>query len=277
MRLSFEFFPPRSQSGYASLTRVAEKLRPFQPDFVSVTYGAGGSTRDGTFDTVATLAKQGLDATPHLSIGSDSREDIGELLDRYKSEGVKRIVALRGDPPSGVASNRRRHNAQDLVEWIRDHSGDYFHVVVAAYPEVHPESHTPAEDLDFFRRKVDAGADSAITQFFYNPYSYVDFVNRANQAGIDIPIFPGIMPITNYEGIVRFAHNCGADIPRWVVKHLEAMQDDEKSLVDFGVDLVTTLCTDLIDAGAPGLHIYTLNRWGAASRICNNLGLAAAA
>jgi methylenetetrahydrofolate reductase (NADPH) len=276
LRLSFEFFPPRTDEGRASLHEVAVRLGRMQPAFCSCTYGAGGSTRDGTRETIRQLLDLGLAAAPHLSIGADPQEAVFALLDEYRAIGVRRIVALRGDLPSGLGRARYVHNAEALVRWIRAHSGAHFHVEVAAYPETHPDAASPADDLEFFRRKVAAGADSAITQYFYNPHAYVDFVNRCRQAGIDVPIIPGIMPITNYEGIVRFSENCGADIPRWMKKHLEALRDDAAGLRAFGIEAVTRLCEDLLAAGAPGLHFYTLNRWGATVAICRNLGLAGA-
>jgi methylenetetrahydrofolate reductase (NADPH) len=277
LRLSFEFFPPRTDEGRESLREVTERLRKLQPAFFSCTYGAGGSTRDGTRETIRQLLAMELDAAPHLSIGADRKEDIFALLDDYRAAGVRRIVALRGDLPSGLGRARFAHNAEALVGWIREHSGRHFHVEVAAYPEIHPDSATPADDLAFFQRKVAAGADSAITQYFYNTHAYIDFVERCRQARIDIPIVPGIMPITNFEGIIRFSENCGADIPRWMKKHLEALRDDAAGLRAFGIEAVTRLCEDLLAAGAPGLHFYTLNRWGATVAICRNLGLPGAA
>ncbi|MEZ5558468.1 MAG: methylenetetrahydrofolate reductase [NAD(P)H] [Pseudomonadales bacterium] len=273
-RLSFEFFPPRSREGLASLARVTERLRAFGPAFFSCTYGAGGSTRDGTRDTVQQLLDSGLAAAPHLSIGGDSKTQIFELLDRYRDMGVRRIVALRGDLPSGIGRARYVHNAEDLVRWIREHSADHFHLEVAAYPETHPDARSPEDDLAFFRRKVDAGADSAITQYFYNPYAYYDFVERCGRAGIEVPVVPGIMPITNFEGIIRFSDNCGADVPRWLRKRLESVQHDEAAMRELGIEVVSRLCQDLLAAGAPGLHFYTLNRWGACVAVCRNLGLA---
>ncbi len=276
LRLSFEFFPPRTEGGQDSLQRVAQRLNALRPAFFSCTYGAGGSTREGTRETIRQLTAMGLPAAPHLSIGGDSQADIFALLDGYKAMGITRIVALRGDLPSGIGRSRFVHNAETLVRWIREHSGDHFHLEIAAYPEVHPDGRSPQEDLEFFRRKAEAGADSAITQYFYHPYAYEDFCERCTRAGIHIPVVPGIMPITNYEGIIRFSENCGADVPRWLRKRLEALKDDEQALKDFGVEVVTRLCEDLLAAGAPGLHFYTLNRWGASLSICRNLGLAAA-
>lgn len=273
LRLSFEFYPPRTAKGHESLSRVVAKLNELDPDFYSCTYGAGGSTREGTRDTITRLTGMGVDAAPHLSIGSDTRDAMVTLLDYYRSIGVTRIVALRGDLPSGMGRARFGHNAETLVRWIREHSAAHFHLEVAAYPETHPDARSPAADLEFFKRKVGAGANSAITQYFYNPHAYYDFVDRCEAAGIAIPIYPGIMPLTNYEGIVRFSENCGADVPRWIAKHLEAYTDDPPGLSEFGVEVVTRLCHDLLDAGAPGLHFYTLNRWGASRSICENLGL----
>ena len=242
-----------------------------------MTYGAGGSTRTGTRDAVKLLKGQGRKVAPHLSIGGDDEAQTCSLLDEYRAEGIDRVVALRGDLPSGMGRARYTHNAEDLVRLIRDRFGDQFHLEVACYPETHPDAKSPASDLAFFKRKVDAGADTAITQYFYNAPAYFDFVDRATRAGIDIPIYAGIMPITNFQNIVRFSESCGADIPRWIVQHLKAFEDDERALVDFGVDVVTRLCEQLLAGGAPGLHLYTLNRWGASSRICDNLGLAVSA
>jgi methylenetetrahydrofolate reductase (NADPH) len=271
-RLSFEFFPPRTDSGRVSLGRVAEKLNRLRPAFISCTYGAGGSTRDGTCETVKQLLDMGIDAAPHLSIGADSEEQTFALLDLYRNMGVKRIVALRGDLPSGIGRTRIVNNAEALVKRIRNHSGNYFELEVAAYPETHPDARSPADDLSFFRSKVEAGANGAITQYFFNSYAYFDFMERCTQAGIDVPVVPGILPITNYEGLIRISEKCGADVPRWLRKRLEELQQDEAGLKSFGVDVVTRLCEDLLAAGAPGIHFYTLNRWGASLAICENLG-----
>ncbi len=272
-KLSFEFFPPRSADGQESLRKVAERLSRLKPEYYSCTYGAGGSTRDGTRETVAALLRSGADAAPHLSIGSDDKATIFSLLDDYRDMGVKRIVALRGDLPSGSGRASYTHNAEALVSWIREHSGSHFQIEVAAYPETHPDARTPEEDLAFFAAKVRAGADSAITQYFYNPHAYYDFVERVSAAGIGVPITPGIMPITNFDGIVRFSKNCGADVPRWLYKRLESLEHDEAGLRAFGIDVVTRLCDDLLRFGVPGLHFYTLNRWGATVAVCRNLGL----
>lgn len=273
LRVSCEFFPPRGDAGISGLGRIIDKLAPYQPDFYSCTYGAGGSTRDGTRDTVRDLLARGVDAAPHLSIGADEKATIFALLDEYRDMGVKRIVALRGDVPSGVGPARNTHNAESLVCWIREHSGEHFHLEVAAYPETHPDAASPEDDLAYFVAKVEAGANSAITQYFYNPHAFYDFAERMAAAGLNIPLIPGIMPITNFEGIVRFSKNCGADVPRWILKRLESLQDDEPSLRAFGIEVVTRLCEDLIAGGATGLHFYTLNRWGATNAVCRNLGL----
>ncbi len=271
-RLSFEFFPPRTEGGQASLGRVAEKLNQLHPAFFSCTYGAGGSTREGTCETVKQLLEMGIDAAPHLSIGADSEEETSALLDLYRDMGVKRIVALRGDLPSGMGRTPIVNNAESLVKRIRAHSGNHFQLEVAAYPETHPDARSPQEDLRFFSEKVNAGANGAITQYFFNPYAYFDFMDRSIRAGVDVPIVPGILPITNYEGLIRISEKCGADVPRWLRKRLEELQDDEPGLKSFGVDVITRLCEDLLAAGAPGLHFYTLNRWGASLAVCNNLG-----
>lgn len=275
LRISFEFFPPRSESGMESLARVVARLNDARPDFYSCTYGAGGSTREGTRETITRLLALEVNAAPHLSIGGDDQATIFGLLDDYRAMGVHRIVALRGDVPSGMGANRIGHNAQTLVEWIRKHSGDHFHIEVAAYPEVHPDATSVTSDLEFFAAKVAAGANSAITQYFYNPHAYYDFIDRTRQAGIRIPIYPGIMPITNLEGILRFSSKCGADVPRWLVKRLEDYADDEASIRAFATDYLSRMCQELLGNGAPGLHFYTLNRWGISRAICANLGLLA--
>ena len=275
-RISFEFFPPREAKSQRSLVdNVSAKLAEAHPAFFSVTYGAGGSTRTGTFDTVRNLIDAGYECVPHLSIGDDNQSDIAAALERYRECGVHRIVALRGDTPSGTVRRANNPaNAEQLVRWIRELSGDAFHIEVAAYPEVHPDARSPQQDLDFFKRKVDAGANSAITQYFYNPHAYYDFVNRCTQAGLDIPIHVGVMPITDLEAIVRFSRNCGADVPRWMVKRMEVLADDAIALRDFAVDAVSRLCQEVLSFGAPGLHFYTLNRWGATRRILTNLSFA---
>jgi len=270
--LSFEFFPPRSGDAQTSFDRTLSSLRDLRPDFCSVTYGAGGSTREGTFQTVAKLQSTGVDTAAHLSMGNESEASIGELLGDYTHAGVRRIVALRGDVTSGAGLGTTRY-AEELVRFIRAHSGDAFHVTVAAYPETHPDAKSPDADLDFFKRKVDAGADSAITQYFYNASAYYDFVERAQGRGIDIPIIPGIMPITNYRSLARFSEKAGADIPRWLDRRLMALEGESAELQKFGLQVVTRLCEELLANGAPGLHFYTLNRAKATTAIINNLAL----
>lgn len=274
LRVSFEFFPPKSEAGMESLSRVVGRLTEAQPDFFSCTYGAGGSTRDGTRETIARLLSLGVAAAPHLSIGSDSQAAVFDLLDRYREMGVQRIVALRGDVPSGMGTARIQHNAESLVHWIREHSGDHFQIEVAAYPEVHPDASSAESDLSFFGAKVAAGANSAITQYFYNPHAYYDFMDRCTAAGIDVPVYPGIMPISSLEGILRFSANCGADVPRWIEKRLTSFADDEAATRAFTIDYLSRMCEELIANGAPGLHFYTLNRWGVSRAICQNLNLA---
>ena len=274
-RLSFEFFPPKTEPGMDSLTRVVGRLQETSPDFFSCTYGAGGSTRDGTRETIGMLQGLGVSAAPHLSIGADSQSAIFDLLDRYRNMGVDRIVALRGDIPSGMGATRINHNAESLVRWIREHSGDHFHIEVAAYPEVHPDAVSAESDLEYFKAKVDAGADSAITQYFYNPHAYYDFMERVSAAGIRAPIYPVIMPISSLEGIIRFSAKWGADVPRWIQQRLASYADDEASVRAFSTDYLSRMCEELTANGAPGLHFYTLNRWGVSRAICHNLGLAA--
>jgi methylenetetrahydrofolate reductase (NADPH) len=270
-RLSFEFFPPNTEQGRTNLERTRGRLAAYAPEFYSVTYGAGGSTRDRTFDAVAAIAADATPVAPHLSIGNDDQDTLRELLDRYRDLGIKRIVALRGDIPSGMGSLRNVRYAAELVELIRRHSGDAFHIEVAAYPETHPDAPSPAADLDYFHAKVSAGADSAITQYFFNADAYFDFVNRCQARGIDIPIVPGIMPITNFANLVKFSDNCGAEIPRWIRLRLEAYQDDPAALKQFGTEVVTALCRRLLAGGAPGLHFYTLNLARPSQAVLDNL------
>ncbi len=272
MTISCEFFPPRDAPGRDKLVdNVAQKLKTtLNPEFFSVTYGAGGSTRDGTKQTVSQLIDAGMRAVPHLSMGTDDRAAVTALLDDYVEAGVERIVTLRGDQPSGLGNQRFTNNAEALVKVIREHTGDRFHLVVAAYPEIHPDAKSANDDLNFFERKVKAGANSAITQYFYNADAYGDFLERCAKRSIDIPITPGIMPITNVESLIRFSDKAGAEIPRWLLHNLSDCTDDA-ALVDYGVEVVTKLCERLLAMGAPGLHFYTLNRWGATKRIYENL------
>ena len=235
-----------------------------------MTYGAGGSTRDGTKDTVIALSQEGASAAPHLSFGGDNSETIGELLTAYRDAGIRRIVALRGDRQSGLGTPKIVH-ASELVRFIRETTGDWFHIEVAAYPEIHPESKSVSSEIAFFKEKVDAGANGAITQYFYSAEAYFRFLEESAKAHIRIPIVPGIMPITNLTGLQRFSQICGADLPRWLVKRLEDFDDDD-ALKDFGAEVVTRLCEQLIQGGAPALHFYTLNQSKPSARILDNLG-----
>ena len=271
--INFEFFPPKTEAGQAKLVAVANVLADEQPEFFSVTYGAGGSTRDGTRRTVLQLNNEvGVPAAPHLSCVGDSREDLRTLLNDYRAQGIQRIVALRGDLPSGMghASGELRY-ANELVEFIRAETGDHFKLEVAAYPESHPQAPNFETDLKNFIRKAKAGADSAITQYFFNADCYFHFVDRVRQAGVDIPIIPGIMPITNYSKLARFSDACGAEIPRWIRKQLEAYGDDSDSIKAFGTEVNSQLCERLIEGGAPGLHFYTLNQAEPTVAVLRNL------
>lgn len=258
--ISLEFFPPRDIAAQEKLVRSAKQLLALHPAYVSVTFGAGGSTRSGTVETVKLMRNLGCDAAPHLSCIGSSRRVLGDILDSYRELGIKRIVALRGDMPSGMGGDAGElHYARDLVSFIREHSGDWFHVEVAAYPEMHPQAASAEADLDHFAAKVQAGADSAITQYFFNADAYYDFVERALAKGVNIPIVPGIMPITNHTQLARFSTMCGAEIPRWIRLRLTDFGDDKASIRAFGVDVISRLAQDLLDQGAPGLHFYTLN------------------
>ena len=271
--INFEFFPPKTEAGQAKLVAVANVLAAEQPEFFSVTYGAGGSTRDGTRRTVLQLNNEvGVPAAPHLSCVGDSREDLRTLLNDYRAQGIQRIVALRGDLPSGMghASGELRY-ANELVEFIRAETGDHFKLEVAAYPESHPQAPNFETDLKNFIRKAKAGAASAITQYFFNADCYFHFVDRVRQAGVDIPIIPGIMPITNYSKLARFSDACGAEIPRWIRKQLEAYGDDSDSIKSFGTEVISQLCERLIEGGAPGLHFYTLNQAEPTVAVLRNL------
>ncbi len=271
---SFELFPPKTEKGFENLRRNVLVLNERRPAFFSCTYGAGGSTRDNTFATVDWLRSQGIDTAPHLTcIGNSIAETLG-ILERYKGQGIHRIVALRGDRPSGTGiGGGDLSYASELVALIREHFGDHFHIEVAAYPEMHPQAPNFLADLDNFRIKVEAGADSAITQYFYNVDAYEHFVEQCRQRGIGIPIVPGIMPITNYSSLARFSDACGAEIPRWIRKRLEAYGDDSASIRAFGADVVTALCEKLLAAGAPGLHFYTMNQAAPTLEIWDRLGI----
>ena len=272
-RLSFEFFPPKTSEGKEKLIKVRDQLNEFEPDFFSVTYGAGGSTRDNTKGVVTQFKNDGISIAPHLSFGGDDEDTILKLLNEYKFFGVDRIVALRGDLPSGMGGQQQLVYANELVAFIRQHFGSYFHLEVAAYPEIHPQAKNYSEDIGFLKGKFDAGADSAITQYFYNPDAYFFFMDKCSKAGISKPIYPGIMPIINYRNLTRFSDSCGAEIPRWLRKALENYGDDDASLKAFGVDLVTELCEVLLENEAPGLHFYTMNQTEPTAQIVKNLGL----
>lgn len=270
---SFEFFPPKTQEGAEKLDEVHTKLAQLEPEFFSVTFGAGGSTRDGTFNTVKRIKAKGSNAAPHLSCIASSREEIDALLASYKANGIDRIVALRGDMPSGVYRSGEFSYASDLVEYIRKTTGEHFTIEVAAYPEFHPQARSADDDFKHFVHKAKAGADRAITQYFYNADAYFAFAERCANESVDIPIIPGIMPITNYAKLARFSDACGAEIPRWIRKRLESYADDTESIRAFGIDVVSQLCQSLLDGGAPGLHFYTMNAVEPNKTIWQNLNL----
>lgn len=274
--LSFEFFPPKTEAGREKLKETQQQLAKFQPEFFSVTYGAGGSTREFTRDIVLDIQQSGSDATPHLSFGGDSEQSVIELLSSYKEAGIHRIVALRGDLPSGMGGMAHMVYANELVAFIRKHFGDHFELIVAAYPEIHPEAESYEKDIYWLAKKFEAGADRAITQYFYNADAYFYFLEQCQKAGIDQPIIPGIMPITNYQNLVRFSDNCGADIPRWIRQRLQNYGSDMESIKAFGLEVVTGLCEKLLEGGAPGLHFYTMNQIEANAALCRNLGFAEA-
>ncbi|ROU04774.1 methylenetetrahydrofolate reductase [NAD(P)H] [Lysobacter enzymogenes] len=258
--ISFEFYPPKTDDQRSQLDKTATKLRGFSPSYVSCTFGAGGSTLSYTPETIRRLrGKHGLDAAPHLSCVGGTRGEIRQLLELYRELGCRRLVTLRGDLPSGMASAGDLRYANELVEFIRAETGDHFHIEVAAYPETHPQARDALSDLENFKRKVRAGADGAITQYFYNPDAYFRFVDDVRAAGIDVPIVPGIMPIANFSQLRRFSDLCGAEIPRWIAQRMQAYGDDADSIREFAADVVARLCSRLIEGGAPGLHFYTLN------------------
>lgn len=274
--LSFEFFPPKTPEGVVKLAEARRQLYALQPEFCSVTYGAGGSTQEGTLQTVRDILAEGVDAAPHFSCIAATRASIADKLAQFEAAGVRRLVALRGDLPSGFgagALGEFRH-ASDLVAFVRETTGTRFHIEVGAYPEMHPQARTPADDLKAFAIKVRAGANAAITQMFFNSDAYFRFVDEAYALGVEIPIVPGIMPITNASGIIRFADNCGTEIPRWIRLRLQGFGDDADSIRAFGLDVVTDLVDQLTTAGVPGLHFYTMNQAGPTLEICRRLGLA---
>lgn len=273
LRLSFEFFPPKSDEGRTKLLNVRDELNALNPEFFSVTYGAGGSTRDNTKEIIKTFKRDGIAVAPHLSFGGDDEVTMKALLQEYQDAGVDRIVALRGDMPSGMGGAFQMIYANQLVAFIREHFGDAFELEVAAYPEIHPEATNYSDDIRYLKGKFDAGADSALTQYFYSPDAYFYFMDQCEKAGITNPIYPGIMPILNYKNLFRFSDSCGADIPRWLRKRLESFGDDTASVQAFGLDLVTELCETLLENGAPGLHFYTMNQVEPTAAIVKNLGL----
>ena len=270
--ISIEFFPPQTPEGVEKLRAVREKLAVLKPEFFSVTFGAGGSTRERTFSVVKEIAAEGFNAAPHLSCVGSTRQSILDILNDYRQAGIRRIVALRGDLPSGTAEAGEFRYANELVEFIRKETGDHFHLEVGAYPEWHPQSSFPRDDLANFVRKVKAGADSAITQFFFNADAYFHFVDEVRALGVDIPIVPGIMPIGNFSKLARFADACGAELPRWMRRKFEGLGDDTDAIRAFGLDVVTELCERLLAGGAPGLHFYSMNQSGLTLEICKRLG-----
>jgi methylenetetrahydrofolate reductase (NADPH) len=270
---SFEFFPPKTAEGEQKLRNARAQLAQLGPAFMSCTFGAGGSTQEGTLRTVLEMHREGHTVAPHISCMGSGRETIAALLDQYREAGIRRLVCLRGDLPSGMAVAGEFRYAADLVRFVREHTGDWFHIEVAAYPEFHPQARRPADDLAHFKAKIDAGANSAITQYFYNTDAYVHFVESVEALGVDVPIVPGIMPINNFSQLARFSDACGAEIPRWIRLRLESFGDDTASIKAFGLDVVTELCDRLLRKGAPGLHFYTLNQAGPATTIWQRLGL----
>ena len=270
---SFEFFPPKTPEGMERLRSTWKQLAQLKPKFFSCTYGAGGSTRDRTLETVLEIRSAGHIAAPHISCVGATRADIAATLDLYRENGIRHIVALRGDLPSGAASAGELRYASDLVALIREKTGDHFHVEVACYPEFHPQARSPQDDLRNLKRKIEAGADSAITQYFFNTDSYFRFVDDCEALGIGVPIVPGVMPIGNFSQLARFSDACGAEIPRWLRLKMQAFGDDPASIRSFGLEVVTELCDRLLSAGAPGLHFYTMNQAGLTSTIWQRLGL----
>jgi len=270
---SFEFFPPQTPEGMEKLAATRKQLAALNPEFFSVTFGAGGSTQERTLETVRQIKAEGLQVAPHLSCVGSTRDNVRSLLQTYQQMGVNRIVALRGDMPSGMGSIGEFQYANELVSFIRAQTGEHFHIEVAAYPEFHPQAKSARDDLANFKRKVAAGANSAITQYFYNADSYFYFVDECRKLGVTAPIVPGIMPIVKYSQLARFSDMCGAEIPRWMRKTLESYGDDNESVQAFGLDVVTGLCEKLLAGGAPGLHFYTLNQAGPSLELCKRLGL----
>lgn len=271
--ISFEFFAAKTDEGIAKLNTTCRELDKFSPEFYSVTYGAGGSTRDTTKDIVLDIKANGYVSAPHLSVGVDKQSDIIDLVQSYKDAGITKLVALRGDLPSGVGGTKQLIHANELVSIIREHTSDHFEIYVAAYPEIHPEAESYSKDIYWLGEKFKAGANGAITQYFYNPDAYFRYIDECAKVGIDQPILPGIMPLTNYHNLVRFSDNCGADIPRWLRWQLKERSDNPQDLINYGIEVVTKLCEDLLAGGAPGLHFYTMNQWQISDTLCRNLGL----
>ncbi len=270
--ISFEFFPPKTPEGREKLLAARDRLAVAKPEFFSVTYGAGGSTRDNTQDIVLQIHKDGYTVAPHLSFGGDTREELLDLVRTYKDAGIRDIVALRGDAPSGVGSSQMV-NANELVEILREEFGDHFDLKVAAYPEIHPDAESYERDIYWLGQKFAAGADRALTQFFFNADAYFYFMEQCDKQGIDKPVVPGIMPIFNYEKLARFSDGCGADIPRWLRQRLESFGDDAESIRDFGEEVISHLCEQLLEGGAPGFHFYTMNQSKLSLNILRNIGL----
>ncbi len=273
-RISFEYFPPRTGEGQARLLQeTTPALNALAPAFFSVTYGAGGTTRDATLGVATAIREAGIDVAPHLSFGADDAETVGALVDNYVARGINRMVALRGDVPSGMGGSSQLVYASELVAFIRERSGDHFQIEVAAYPEIHPQARSYDHDVRYLKAKLDAGANSAITQYFFNVESYFYFLDQCAAAGIDKPIYAGIMPIINFANLARFSRNCGAEIPRWICQRVESYGDDQDSIGKFGIEIVTQLCQTLLDSGAPGIHFYTMNQVEPTREIHRNLGI----
>jgi methylenetetrahydrofolate reductase (NADPH) len=273
MRLSCEYFPPKTGDGQQKLLAAHDELQALRPEFFSVTYGAGGSTRSNTRDMVLELQRRGSRVAPHLSFGGDDEGLVLELLQVYRDHGIRRLVALRGDMPSGMGGMSQMVYAAELVAFVRKHTGEHFTIEVAAYPEMHPQAPDMLADVRFLKRKFDAGADSGLTQFFYNADAYFWFIDRCRAEGITQPIYPGIMPILNYQNLARFARNCGAEIPRWLHYRLESLEGDATGMREFAEEFVASLCRRLLDGGAPGLHFYTMNQAEPTLAIARGAGL----
>ncbi len=273
LNLSFEFFPPRVGSGTEALINTYQRLKAFSPDYVSVTFGAGGSTQFGTLEAVTDLCKVGATVAPHLTCIGTSKDFVREIMADYLALGINRVVALRGDYPSGMMNDGEFDYAVDLVKFLRDEYGEELNIEVAAYPEFHPEANSASQDIQHLKAKLDAGANAAITQYFFNADSYFAFMDDLNRAGVNHPVVPGIMPIDNVASLKRFSADCGAEIPRWILSRLEDYADDPESLRSFGLDVVSHLCLDLVENGVQGLHFYTLNKADLVERICKNIGV----